>query len=236
MSAQFLMTYNETTHHFELLDEDSAFEGGDSEGGRGGGGGEGRGGGGGGWVLEGSTDMMLGTEIDSHQVSWEGLGEEEKQREALYYIVAVITFYALIFLVLVFKYARFKKRELDDVIPYFPLPPDATNLATYSGISKNSRSPSTALLHALSAAKSRDKSPGSFDKTGSFGSTGSFDSTGSLGRTGITKSRSLDHVSLRQSGPRDCNYGSNDVTPKVMRVKVVPHWLCRKPDTEACDV
>lgn len=56
-----------------------------------------------------------------------------KQRDALYYIVAVISFYALTFLVLLFKYARFKKKEVEETFSYFPLPPDAKMAAAALG-------------------------------------------------------------------------------------------------------
>ncbi|KAL8617978.1 hypothetical protein ACOMHN_058062 [Nucella lapillus] len=124
------------------------------------------------------TDQI---EILSENQFSEGAALDEesqtKQKEALYYIVAVITFYALTFMLLFCKYARFKKKEMDDSIPYFPLPPDL-------------------------------------------------------------KSRRVeeDHVALRKYGPRD-NYGSNGVTAKAMRVKMLPqHWLCRRENTNACDV
>lgn len=102
---------------------------------------------------------------------------QTKQKEAMYYIVAVITFYALTFLILFCKFARFKKKELDDTVPYFPLPPDSKMAAKMES----------------------------------------------------------ENMALRKYGSRD-NYGSSDVTPKVMRAKIVPHWLCRRETTKACDV
>ena len=129
-----------------------------------------------------------------------GEGSSAKQREALYYIVAVITFYALTFMVLFCKYARFKKKELDDTVPYFPLPPDAAKATTPRG-----------------------------GKGGGAGAGAGEEGEGGGG----------DHMALRKYGPRDgrSSYGTSDVTPKVMRVKMVPHWLgCRREATKACDV
>ena len=105
-----------------------------------------------------------------------------KQREALYYIVAVITFYALTFMVLFCKYARFRKKELDETISYFPLP-------SYTKMTSNA-------------------------KGGVEGG---------------------DHSPLHKYSPRD-TYGTSGVTPKATRVKMVPHWLCGRDATKACDV
>ena len=135
-------------------------------------------------ILSDSSELG-GTALTDGGGGGGGGSSQTKQKEALYYIVAVITFYALTFMVLFCKYARFKKKELDDTVPYFPLPPDSK----------------------LSGG------------------------SGGGGKEG-------DLMALRKYGPRD-NYGSNQVTavrPKVMRVKVLPHWLCRQEETQACDV
>lgn len=127
------------------------------------------------------VEILSGSEQPSAATS--GSGESStKQREAVYYIVAVIVFYALTFMVLFCKYARFKKKEVDETISYFPLPSDIR------------MTPST--KEAVEDA---------------------------------------DHVALRKFG-QPGTYGTSDVTPKVMRVKLLPHWLCRREETKACDV
>nr|KAG5705258.1 hypothetical protein BaRGS_010709 [Batillaria attramentaria] len=108
-----------------------------------------------------------------------------KQREALYYIVAVITFYALTFLVLFCKYARFKKKEFEDSYPYFPLPPDPK-------------------------VKDADDDAGDVDDD--------------------------ELLDMPKGGSGDGMYGSTGVTPKVMRVKLLQHWMCRGDRAKACDV